>query len=177
MSELALTASFKYLCYGSTAIIVFLFFSVGIEFRSRNLTSMDVRFWRLKSVPARKGFMVVRRLQRWPILPWKARYSRRRPCCKCQALFPANTRRWPNVGVMLGQRRRRWTGITSTLFQCFVPAGLLGRCEGPTLIQHLCNVWCWFWHTLCSPAISYPVAWRTRPGLSESVRIFRSKRG
>ena len=30
------------------------FFSAGIDFRGQNLTSPDVRFWRLKSVPARK---------------------------------------------------------------------------------------------------------------------------
>ena len=28
---------------------------------------------------------------------------------------PANTRRWPNADLMLGQRRRRWTNIKSAL--------------------------------------------------------------
>ena len=27
-------------------------YSVGIDFRRQNLTSVDVRFWRLKSIPA-----------------------------------------------------------------------------------------------------------------------------
>ena len=29
-------------------------FSAGIDFRRQNLTSVDVRFWRLKSIPALK---------------------------------------------------------------------------------------------------------------------------
>ena len=36
---------------------------------------------------------------------------------------PADTRRWNNVGWMLGQRRRRWANIQPTLFQRLVPAG------------------------------------------------------
>ena len=36
---------------------------------------------------------------------------------------PDNTRRWPNVGLMLGQRRRRWASVSPTLGQCFVFAG------------------------------------------------------
>ena len=37
---------------------------------------------------------------------------------------PANTRRWTNVGLMLGQRRRRWANINTTLVQCLVFAGI-----------------------------------------------------
>ena len=33
-------------------------FSAGIDFRRQNLTSTDVRFWRLKTVPALKGLEV-----------------------------------------------------------------------------------------------------------------------
>ena len=36
----------------------------------------------------------------------------------------ANTRRWPNVGLMLGQRRRRWASISPTVGQRIVFAGL-----------------------------------------------------
>ena len=37
--------------------------------------------------------------------------------------FPINTRRWPSVGLTLGQRRGRWANIKSTLGQCrFEPA-------------------------------------------------------
>ena len=36
---------------------------------------------------------------------------------------PANTRHRPNVGPMLGQRRRRWPNIGSTLGRCLVFAG------------------------------------------------------
>ena len=31
--------------------------------------------------------------------------------------YPANTRRWANVGLMLAQRLRRWANIKPTLFQ------------------------------------------------------------
>ena len=44
MSLLALSDSFEYLCYGSTAIInSFTLYSAGIDF-FLNLTSTDVRF-------------------------------------------------------------------------------------------------------------------------------------
>ena len=36
---------------------------------------------------------------------------------------PASTRRWSNADLMLGQRRRRWTSIKSSLDQCLVFAG------------------------------------------------------
>ena len=36
---------------------------------------------------------------------------------------PLNTRRWPNAGLMLGQRRRRWANINSALGQRLVFAG------------------------------------------------------
>ena len=54
MSQLALYVSFEYdyLCYVSTAIIMS--FSAGIHFRRHILTFIDVRFWRLKTVPALK---------------------------------------------------------------------------------------------------------------------------
>ena len=47
-------------------------------------------------------------------------FSKRLQWCKQN---PANTRHWPNVGLMLGQRRRRWNNIS------------------PTLSQHLVFVW------------------------------------
>ena len=40
---------------------------------------------------------------------------------------PANTRHWRNADLMLGQRRRRWTNIKSTLCQCLMFAGI-GQC-------------------------------------------------
>ena len=40
--------------------------------------------------------------------------------------YPANTRRWPNVGLMLGQRRRRWANVSPTLGQHLVFAGYPG---------------------------------------------------
>ena len=38
--------------------------------------------------------------------------------------FPAYTRRWPNVGLLLGQRRRRWANSKPTLGQRLMFAGL-----------------------------------------------------
>ena len=53
MSSLALSDAFEYLCYGSTAIRnIFTLYSAGIDFTRQNLTSTDVRFRRLKSIPA-----------------------------------------------------------------------------------------------------------------------------
>ena len=39
-------------------------------------------------------------------------------------VIPANTRRWPNDGLMLGQRQRRWANIKPTLLQRLVFAGI-----------------------------------------------------
>ena len=39
--------------------------------------------------------------------------------------IPANTRRLPNVGTMLDQRRRRWANVVLTLGECFVFVGYL----------------------------------------------------
>ena len=33
-------------------------FSAGTDFRRQNLTSIDVRFWRLKSIPALKELQI-----------------------------------------------------------------------------------------------------------------------
>ena len=40
-------------------------------------------------------------------------------------VFPANTRRWINVGLMLVHRLPRWPNIKPTLVQCLMFAGLL----------------------------------------------------
>ena len=42
-------------------------------------------------------------------------------------LIPANTTHWSNVGLMLGQRRRRWANIKPTLFQSVVFAGIVHK--------------------------------------------------
>ena len=41
--------------------------------------------------------------------------------------LPANTRRWNNDGLMLGQRRRRWPNIKSSLVQRLVFAWLVSH--------------------------------------------------
>ena len=38
---------------------------------------------------------------------------------------PANMKRWANVGLLLGQRRRRWANSELTLAQCLMFAGKL----------------------------------------------------
>ena len=40
-------------------------------------------------------------------------------------LHPTNTARWANVGLMLGQRRRRWRNIKPTLAQRAVLPGMI----------------------------------------------------
>ena len=52
MSQLALSALFENLFYGSTATINILLFGAGVDFRRQNLTSIDVKFGRPKSIPA-----------------------------------------------------------------------------------------------------------------------------
>ena len=37
--------------------------------------------------------------------------------------YPANTRHLPNAASMLGQRRRRWASIETSLGKCLVLAG------------------------------------------------------
>ena len=39
-------------------------------------------------------------------------------------MIPANMIHLPNIGPMLGQRRRRWTNIGPVLGECLVFAGL-----------------------------------------------------
>ena len=60
MSWLVLSASFEYLCYGSTAIIHLLILS-GTIFKHQNLISTDLRLCRLKTVPALQGLTLVLR--------------------------------------------------------------------------------------------------------------------
>ena len=51
--------------------------------------------------------------------------------CNIMAGYRANTTRWPNAGLMLAQRRRRWANISPALVQRVVFAG---RCPA---IHHL----------------------------------------
>ena len=45
--------------------------------------------------------------------------------CVSSIFFHANTKRWPNVGLMLAHRLRRWPNLSPTLGQRVVLAGLL----------------------------------------------------
>ena len=60
--------------------------------------------------------------------------------------YPANMIHRPNVGVMLGQRRRRWANIGTTLGRCLTFAGYIDAMSfycwanvcntGPESIRH-----------------------------------------
>ena len=52
--------------------------------------------------------------------------------------FPANTRRWANVELTLGQRRRRWANDSPTLAQRIVFAGL----PPPSFVERICDSRC-----------------------------------
>ena len=52
-------------------------------------------------------------------------YSHRLRSCVNKHVNPANTRRWSNAGVILGQRRRQWANINPALGQRLVLAGNL----------------------------------------------------
>ena len=52
---------------------------------------------------------------------------------------PANTRRWPNVGLLLGQRRRRWPNSKPTLGQRLIFAGKRCRNDIDDLYDLLCS--------------------------------------
>ena len=43
---------YKFRIHLNTYVMALRPYSVGIDFRRQNLTSVDVRFWRLKSIPA-----------------------------------------------------------------------------------------------------------------------------
>ena len=56
MFSLSVPVPFKYLCQGVYGHYnSFNSFSAGIDFKRRNETYVDVKFWRLKSLPALKG--------------------------------------------------------------------------------------------------------------------------
>ena len=49
---------------------------------------------------------------------------------------PSSTRRWPNVGSPLGQRRRQWPNNTPALVQCYLWCKSAGVSESPSLSKH-----------------------------------------
>ena len=53
-------------------------------------------------------------------------------------LSPTNTRRWPKVGLLLGQRRRRWANIPPTLGQRLMFAG--SYIYFTTKVSRHCNI-------------------------------------
>ena len=77
---------------------IFTLFSAVIYLRRQNLTSKNVRFWRLKWIPALKE-LIHHVCSLW------------------------NMTTWNNVVLMLGQRRRRWPSIKTALAQRLVFTG------------------------------------------------------
>ena len=69
----------------------------------------------------------------------------------CDAGLPANTIHYNNLGLMLGQRRIRWSNIKPTLFACFVLAGTIETtpCRRPAFAGKYDNRYeafnCIFW--------------------------------
>ena len=73
--------------------------------------------------------------------------------CICIQNTPANTRRSPDVGTTLGQRRRRWPNVVPTLGKCFVFAGTVlkrsqfysATCpsDNQSPSSTVANTWCW----------------------------------
>ena len=82
-------------------------FSAGVD--------LDVRIWRLKSFPSLKGLK--RPSSSSTIL------GQIHSQTTGQSDYPADTRRWTNVGLMLTHRLRRWPNNKTTLVQRLVPAG------------------------------------------------------
>ena len=77
-------------------------------------------FWRISLSHAISPFSAITD----PAGAWQQReiLSGRRQPQICPPIYhtPANERHWNNVGLMLGQRLRRWPNIKPTLFQCVV---------------------------------------------------------
>ena len=103
-----------------------------MNFRRQNMTSTDVRFWRLKSVPALKGLIQdnLRFLVGWT-----------------SEDYPANTKCWYNVSLVMDQRHRRWANIKPTFRQRFIFASQGRPHIEPALVQLFCET---EWMTLTS---------------------------
>ena len=103
----------------------FSFYSTGIVFIRQNLTSTDVRLWRINTVPALKRLsLATDSLQNTTIRPGE-----------CQIYEAYNSHEKPpsegirdvdaSVDWKLGQSGRRWTNIKLPLFRYCVPAVIL----------------------------------------------------
>ena len=82
--------------------------------------------WTSRSIPANTKpwtnvvFMLVQRLRRWPIIITTVDH-----CLMFVAIYPANTRRWHNVGsIMLKEAPGRWPNNKPTLGQCLTFGGI-----------------------------------------------------
>ena len=64
--------------------------------------------------------------------------------------IPADTRCWPNVGLKLGRRRRRWPNFNPTLSQRLVSLGLYGKSRELTVIKKSADI---------SSVMIFPAVW------------------
>ena len=149
MSWLALSDSFYYMCYGSTAIIKKKSFSVGIVFIRQNLMSTHARFWRIKTIPMLKGLnnmaLEAHRTQ-WVKVIQRARTFWLISVYQLQLKQQALTQRFYNVGpasVTLDQRYKN-NGPMPRIFRLrrsfFVPVHTcvgLAKLQNRTRIRHL----------------------------------------
>ena len=68
---------------------------------------------------------------------------------------PAKVKRWPTVILMLGQRRRQWFNIVTTVVQCLVCAG-----------QRMCTLVC----EIPTPSVQHDMVYKA-PWVSNAVSI------
>ena len=74
---------------------------------------------------------------------------------------PANTNRWPNVRLMLGQRQRRWANIKPTLGQRLVCTGVGFWIRGtvdPLIFRFLVSAVSWYIH-FCTSDVLIIIVW------------------
>ena len=144
-------------------------FSAGIVFRRQNLASTDVRIWRLRTVPALKGFNIPDRTIQGHVddcaglhfsncANWNIPWWRSEDACESGSVHPSATwiSRWwisacparkrhpPNVGPLLGQRLRRWPSIGPTLVGHLLFAGWIHiHPDSVTRSQNIVTAYLW----------------------------------
>ena len=64
--------------------------------------------------------------------------------------------RWANVGLMLGQRHRRWTNINPTLFHRLVFAGY----KGPSLVRFCCPIYTYMFGMYSHIDVQFTPQWK-----------------
>ena len=98
------------------------------EHRSSPDIGLSRGLWRWRHVSIHRTISRRQKLSRgiisiwWPLDPHRPRAVT--DCPHVIISISVNRRRWASVGLILGQRLRRWTNIKPTLVQCLVFAGI-----------------------------------------------------